>query len=103
MRLKWVVTCFAIILLCGQVLATEQEQKQEVAEDKAQVLEEKAAEKDSDLAVPKSAVITPPKCRRSIRQAQPLWTMPSPALHAASIGNPKVWPVRTWKPSPAWS
>lgn len=59
MRLKWVVTCFAIILLCGQVLATEQEQKQEVAEDKAQVLEEKAAEKDTDLAVPKSAVITP--------------------------------------------
>lgn len=59
MRLKWVVTCFAIILLCGQVLATEQEQKQEVAEDKAQVLEEKAAEKDRDLAVPKSAVITP--------------------------------------------
>lgn len=59
MRLKWVVTCFAIILLGGQVLATEQEQKQEVAEDKAQVLEEKAAEKDSELAVPKSAVITP--------------------------------------------
>lgn len=59
MRLKWVVTCFAIILLGGQVLATEQEQKQEVAEDKAQVLEEKAAEKDRELAVPKSAVITP--------------------------------------------
>lgn len=59
MRLKWVVTCFAIILLGGEVLATDQEQKQEVAEDKAQVLEEKAAEKDSDLAVPKSAVITP--------------------------------------------
>lgn len=59
MRLKWVLTCFAIILPGGQVLATEQEQKQEVAEDKAQVLEEKAAEKDSDLAVPKSEVITP--------------------------------------------
>jgi spore germination cell wall hydrolase CwlJ-like protein len=59
MRLKWVLTCFAIILLGGQVLATEQEQKQEVAEEKAQILEEKAAEKDRELPVPKSEVITP--------------------------------------------
>ncbi|UVL00800.1 cell wall hydrolase [Pseudomonas sp. B21-048] len=59
MRLKWVLTCFAIILLCGQVLAADQEQKQEVAEDKAQVLEEKAAEKGSEVPVPKAAVITP--------------------------------------------
>ncbi|WP_223487098.1 cell wall hydrolase [Pseudomonas sp. A-RE-19] len=59
MRLKWVLTCFAIILVHGQVLATDQEQKKEVAEDKAQVLEQKAAEKGSELPVPKSEVITP--------------------------------------------
>ncbi|WP_454868042.1 cell wall hydrolase [Pseudomonas farris] len=59
MRFKWVLTCFAIILLCGQVSLADQEQKQEVAEDKAQVLEEKAAEKGSELPVPFSAVITP--------------------------------------------
>jgi spore germination cell wall hydrolase CwlJ-like protein len=58
MRLKGVGTCFAIILLCGQVLATDQEQKQEVAEEKAQVLEQKAAEKGSEQPVPKSEAIT---------------------------------------------
>ncbi|UVM48080.1 MULTISPECIES: cell wall hydrolase [unclassified Pseudomonas] len=58
MRLKWVATGYAIILLCGQVLATDQEQKQEVAEDKAQVLEQKAAEKGSEVPVPKSETIT---------------------------------------------
>ena len=59
MRLKWVITCFAIILLCAQVWASDQEQKQEVAEEKAQVLEQKAAEKGSEVVVPKSEVITP--------------------------------------------
>jgi spore germination cell wall hydrolase CwlJ-like protein len=58
MRFKGVGTCFAIILLCGQVWATDQEQKQEVAEEKAQVLEQKAAEKGSEVPVPKSETIT---------------------------------------------
>jgi spore germination cell wall hydrolase CwlJ-like protein len=58
MRFKGVATCFAIILLCGQVWATDQEQKKEVAEDKAQVLEQKAAEKGSEVPIPKSETIT---------------------------------------------
>lgn len=59
MRFKWVATYFAITLLCGQVLATEQEQnKKEAAEDKAQVLEQKAVEKGSATPVPKSEAIT---------------------------------------------
>ena len=38
MGFKWALTGFAIILLGSQVWAADQEQKQEVAEDKAQVL-----------------------------------------------------------------
>jgi spore germination cell wall hydrolase CwlJ-like protein len=58
MRFKWVATCFAITLLCGQVLAIDQEQKKEAAEDKAQVLEQKAVDKGSETPVPKSEAIT---------------------------------------------
>ncbi len=58
MRLKWVATCFAVTLLCGLVLATDQEQKREVAEDKAQVLEQEAVEKGGEAPVPKSEAIT---------------------------------------------
>jgi spore germination cell wall hydrolase CwlJ-like protein len=58
MRVVWIATCFAITLLAGQVIASEQEQKKEVAEDKAEVLEQKAAEKGSDVPVPKSETIT---------------------------------------------
>lgn len=58
MRLIWIATCFAITLLGGQAAATEQEQKKEVAENKAEVLEQKAAEKGADVPVPKSEAIT---------------------------------------------
>lgn len=58
MRFKWVATGFAITLLCGQVLATDQEQKKEAAEDKAQVLEQKAVENGNEKPVPKSEAIT---------------------------------------------
>jgi spore germination cell wall hydrolase CwlJ-like protein len=58
MRLIWIATCFAITLLGGQAAATEQEQKKEVAENKAEVLEQKAAEKGVDAPVPKSEAIT---------------------------------------------
>lgn len=58
MRLIWIATCFAITLLGGQASATEQEQKKEVAENKAEVLEQKAAEKGADVPVPKSEAIT---------------------------------------------
>jgi spore germination cell wall hydrolase CwlJ-like protein len=63
MRFKWVATCFAITLLCGQVLATDQKQKKETAEDKAQVLEQKAAEKGSETPVPESEAITTPEAQ----------------------------------------
>ncbi|MHC8308480.1 cell wall hydrolase [Pseudomonas sp. GT1P32] len=58
MRLIWIATCFAITLLGGQASAAEQEQKKEVAENKAEVLEQKAAEKGADVPVPKSEAIT---------------------------------------------
>ncbi|SEE54768.1 MULTISPECIES: cell wall hydrolase [Pseudomonas] len=58
MRLIRIAICCAITLLGGQALATEQEQKKEVAENKAEVLEQKAAEKGTDLPVPKSEAIT---------------------------------------------
>ncbi|WP_207284459.1 cell wall hydrolase [Pseudomonas sp. FW300-N2A2] len=58
MRLIWIATCFAITLLGGQASATEQEQKKETAENKAEVLEQKAAEKGADVPVPKSEAIT---------------------------------------------
>ncbi|MHC8367183.1 cell wall hydrolase [Pseudomonas sp. ZT5P21] len=58
MRFIWIAACFAITLLGGQASATEQEQKKEVAENKAEVLEQKAAEKGADAPVPKSEAIT---------------------------------------------
>ncbi|MBD9585695.1 cell wall hydrolase [Pseudomonas sp. PDM03] len=58
MRLIWIATCFAIMLLGGQAAATEQEQKKEAAENKAEVLEQKAAEKGADVPVPRSEAIT---------------------------------------------
>jgi spore germination cell wall hydrolase CwlJ-like protein len=66
MRFKWVAACFAITLLCGQVLAIDQEHKKQAAEDKAQVLEQKAAqvleqktiEQGSEIPVPKSEAIS---------------------------------------------
>ncbi len=58
MRVVWIATCLAITLLAGQAIASEQEQKKEVAEDKAEVLEHKAAEKGADVPVPRSEAIT---------------------------------------------
>jgi spore germination cell wall hydrolase CwlJ-like protein len=58
MRVIWIATCLAITLLAGHAIASEQEQKKEVAEDKAVVLEQKAAEKGTDVPVPKSETIT---------------------------------------------
>ncbi|MEZ1314938.1 cell wall hydrolase [Pseudomonas fluorescens] len=58
MRSIWIVVCIAITLVSGQASATEQEQQKETAENKAEVLEQKAAEKGTDLPVPKSEAIT---------------------------------------------
>ncbi|MHC8339613.1 cell wall hydrolase [Pseudomonas sp. HLT2-19-2] len=58
MRVIGIAACFAITLVFGHATASEQEQKKEVAEDKAEALEQKAAEKGSDVPVPKSETIT---------------------------------------------
>ncbi|MHC8320758.1 cell wall hydrolase [Pseudomonas sp. GB2N2] len=58
MRFICLAFCCAITLLSGQVSATEQDQKKETAENKAQVLEQKAAEKGADVPVPKAEAIT---------------------------------------------
>lgn len=58
MSVKWIAALLAVTLLAGQVIADDQEQKKEVAQDKAQVLEQKAAEKGDNVPVPKSEKIT---------------------------------------------
>lgn len=59
MSFKWSGVFLVISLVAGQVIADDQQQKKEVAEDKAQVLEHKAAESGGDRLVPKSEAITP--------------------------------------------
>ena len=59
MLVKWIAAVLAVSLLTGQAIADDQQQKKDVAEDKAQVLEQKAAEKGSNVSVPKSQAITP--------------------------------------------
>jgi spore germination cell wall hydrolase CwlJ-like protein len=61
MRLAWITTCLVVTLLAGPTCATDQEQKQKVAEDKAEVLEQKAAENPSPASAPKSEAITQPE------------------------------------------
>jgi spore germination cell wall hydrolase CwlJ-like protein len=58
MSSNWISAFLALSLLAGQSMADDQQQKKEVAEDKAQVLEQKAAEKSSNVPVPKSEAIT---------------------------------------------
>ncbi len=52
MRLHWIATCLAITLLVGPAFASDQDQKQQVAKDKAQVLEQKAADNSGPAPVP---------------------------------------------------
>ncbi|PWK45531.1 MULTISPECIES: cell wall hydrolase [unclassified Pseudomonas] len=59
MSSKWIAVLLTAVLFAGYVIADEQQQKKQVAEGKAQVLEQKAAEKGSDAPVPKSETITP--------------------------------------------
>ncbi|KPU61722.1 cell Wall Hydrolase family protein [Pseudomonas fluorescens] len=59
MRLDWIATCLALTLLAGQVAAGDQAQKQQAAESKAEVLEQKAAENNNPAPVPKAEAITP--------------------------------------------
>ncbi|MEB0045540.1 MULTISPECIES: cell wall hydrolase [unclassified Pseudomonas] len=60
MRSTWIATCLAISLFTADASADDQAQKKAVAVDKAQVLEQKAAEKGSEAPVAKKAeAITP--------------------------------------------
>ena len=58
MPIKWIAAFLALALLTGQATADDQQQKKEMAEDKAQVLEQKAAKKGSDVPVAKTQAIT---------------------------------------------
>jgi len=59
MGLKWLAGCFALTLMAGVVSATEQAPIKAKAEEKAQVLEEKAADKVSAAPAPNPEA-TPP-------------------------------------------
>ena len=63
MRLKGIAACLAIALLIGPAIAADQAQNKEVAVDKAQVLEQKAAEKGSTTPAPKAEAITQPEAQ----------------------------------------
>lgn len=63
MRLKGISACLAIALLIGPAIAADQVQNKEVAVDKAQVLEQKAAEKGSATPAPKAEAITQPEAQ----------------------------------------
>ncbi|BBP76802.1 hypothetical protein PHLH7_29060 [Pseudomonas sp. Ost2] len=58
MRPIWIAGCLATALATGSAIAAEPEPKPEVAIDKAQVLEQKAADKESPAAEPKAPTLT---------------------------------------------
>ncbi|MFY0731701.1 cell wall hydrolase [Pseudomonas sp. NFX15] len=58
MRLDWIATCLAITLFAAPAGASDQEQKKQTAENKAEVLEQKAAENKSSAPAPKAEAIT---------------------------------------------
>ena len=72
MPAKCIAAFLALCLLTGQSMADDQQQKKEVAEDKAQVLEQKAAEKGNDVPVPKSQAIT----QSEVQAVDPAGTAP---------------------------
>ncbi|NWA01735.1 cell wall hydrolase [Pseudomonas gingeri] len=54
----WIAGCLATALATGAAIAADPQPKPEVAIDKAQVLEQKAAEKESPAAEPKAPTLT---------------------------------------------
>jgi spore germination cell wall hydrolase CwlJ-like protein len=58
MRFDCIAICLAITLVAGPAFAAQQEQNQKVAEDKAEVLEHKAAENSSPVPAAKAEAIT---------------------------------------------
>lgn len=61
MRVDWIATCLAIAVFAAPAIAADQQQKQKVAEDKAEVLEHKAAQSSSPAPASKSQAITQPE------------------------------------------
>ncbi|MFW0754763.1 cell wall hydrolase [Pseudomonas sp. H11T01] len=59
MPLRWIAMCLAIAFLGSHAIADDEEQKKEVAVDKAQVLEQKAADNTNAAPAPKAEAITP--------------------------------------------
>ncbi|WP_397452876.1 cell wall hydrolase [Pseudomonas sp. NA-150] len=58
MRLNWIISCLVTVLVSSHALAADPTPTAEVAIDKSQALEQKAAEKESVAAAPKAAIIT---------------------------------------------
>lgn len=103
MRLIWITTCLAIILIAGQAVAADRAQKAKTAEHKAQVLEQDAAAAAamrSRLHLKRSQN---PGRRRSILRATNPWTTRSPAWPAPSIGRHVAKVSRAWRQWPASS
>jgi Cell wall hydrolyses involved in spore germination len=61
MRQDWIATFLALTLLAIPAFAADQENKQKVAEDKAEVLEHKAAQNSSPASASRSEAITQPE------------------------------------------
>ncbi|WP_292926566.1 cell wall hydrolase [Nitrosomonas sp.] len=63
MRQIWIVTCLATSLLLGQAVAADQARKAEIAESKAEVLEEKAAPDGSKVPPTPAQLISKPQAQ----------------------------------------
>ncbi|WP_438298938.1 cell wall hydrolase [Pseudomonas sp. NMS19W] len=72
MKLHGLICCLVLTLLSGTVLATDQAPIKEKAEAKAEVLEEKAADKPNAPPAPKSEAITP----KEVQAVDPAGTAP---------------------------
>ncbi|KQN49587.1 hydrolase [Pseudomonas sp. Leaf48] len=58
MRLDWIASCLVVILFATCAIAADQEQQKQAAENKAQVLEQKAAQSSSPAPAPGAEAIT---------------------------------------------
>lgn len=72
MRLDWIAACLALSIFAAPAFADDQQQKQKVAEDKAEVLEQKAAEDPGKAPAPKSEAIT----QSEVQAVDPAGTAP---------------------------
>ena len=63
MRQIWIATCLPITLFLGQAIASDQAQKAEIADSKAEVLEEKAAPDGSKVLPTPAQLISKPQAQ----------------------------------------